>query len=117
MRAFEVFLNGKRLCIAGIGADGVLTTTVTYCPVRGKDDTRLYVGGLVLPQDEHVFWKEAVLVDGDELLIKVANTKSVDKPRKRSRRDPAERAKAEKRQLQSLSKKFGWKIQKNRKTK
>jgi len=117
MRAFEVFLNGTRLCVAGIGADGVLTTTVTYCPVRGKDDTRLYVGGLVLPEDEHVFWKQSVLVEGDELRIKVVNAKSVDKPRKRISRDPAEQARTEKRQLQFLAKKFGWKVQKNRKTK
>jgi hypothetical protein len=26
MRAFEVYLNGKKLCVAGIGEDGVLTT-------------------------------------------------------------------------------------------
>jgi hypothetical protein len=117
MRAFEVFLNGKRLCVAGIGADGVLTTTVTYCPVRGKDDTRLYVGGLVLPQEEHVFWKQSVLADGDELRIKIVNARTVDEPRKRTPRDPAEQAKTEKWQLQVLAKKSGWKIQKNKKQK
>jgi hypothetical protein len=28
MRAFKVFPNGKRVCAAGIGTDGVLTTTL-----------------------------------------------------------------------------------------
>src|SRR2546429_3319158 len=67
MRAFEISLNGKCLCLAGVGNDGVLSTTITHVPFRKRRETRLYIGGIALPQDEHVFWKERILHLGDEL--------------------------------------------------
>jgi hypothetical protein len=30
MKCFEVTINGKRICIAGIGDDGVLTTVLSF---------------------------------------------------------------------------------------
>jgi len=30
MRAFEVYINGERACLAGIGDDGVLTAIVSW---------------------------------------------------------------------------------------
>ncbi len=116
MRAFEVYLNGKRLCLAGVGNDGVLTTNVTHVPFRRRRETRLYVGGLVLPQDEHVFWRQTTLRLGDEIRLKIVEKTAVDRPRKRSRRDPAAEAKVEKRQLRKLATKFGWKLQKSDKS-
>jgi hypothetical protein len=117
MRAFEVSLNGKRFCLAGIGNDGVLTANVTYVPVRKRRETRIYIGGLILPQDEHVFWKQSTLRVGDELRIKIVEKGSVDLPRTRLPRDPAAEAKAEKRHLRKLAKKFRWKLQKSGKSK
>ncbi len=38
MLAFEVYANGKKKCIAGIGEPGVLTTTLTS--VRSEADGR-----------------------------------------------------------------------------
>jgi hypothetical protein len=50
MRAFEVFLNGERLCLAGIAGRCVLTVIIDH--VKGKvdpvDDVHLNVGGLIL---------------------------------------------------------------------
>jgi hypothetical protein len=117
MRAFQVRLNGKRICLAGIGEQGVLSTTITYVPFRKRRETRLYVGGLVLPQDEHVCWKQVVLRTGDEIRLKVVETDTVDKPRFRYPRDLPAQAKAEKHQLRKLAKKLGWNIQKRPKTK
>ena len=117
MRAFEVSLNGKRLCIAGIRNDGVLTTNVTYAPVRKRGETRVYIGGLILPEDEHVFWKQSTLRLGDELRIKIVEKSSVDRPHTRFPRDPAAEAKAEIRHLRKLAKQFGWKLQKSGKSK
>lgn len=57
MRAFEVSLNGKKLCLAGIGDNGVLTTIVNWVPLKGKGDLLLHVGGLMGPTDEHVSWE------------------------------------------------------------
>jgi len=71
----------------------------------------------VLPQDEHVCWKEALLRTGDEIRLKIVETDAVDKPRFRYPRDLAAQAKAEERQLRKLAKKLGWKIQKRPKMK
>src|SRR5437016_11860263 len=49
----------------------VLSTTITHVPFRKRRETRLYIGGIALPQDEHVFWKERILHLGDELRLKV----------------------------------------------
>lgn len=117
MRAFRVLLNGKQVCLAGIGADGVLSATITYVPFRKRRETKLYVGGLVLPQNEHVFWKQAALRKGDEVRLKAVEIETVDKPRARYPRDLAAERKAEKRQLQKLAKKFGLRLTKDRKPK
>jgi hypothetical protein len=114
MRAFDISLNGKRICVAGIGDDGVLSTTITYVPFRNRRETVLYIGGLSLPQNEHVLWNRAMLKVGDEVRLKVVEKSSVDKPRERFPRDPGAEAKAEKRQLRKLAKKFGWSLQKVR---
>ena len=110
MRAFQIFLNGKKLCVVGIGNDGVLSTTITHVPFRRRRETRLYVGGLVLPQNEDVRWKKALLRVGDEVRLKVVEAETVDKPRVRVARDLASEAEAEKRHLRKLARKFGWKI-------
>lgn len=117
MRAFEIFLNGKKICLAGIGDDGVLTTTITYVPFRRRRETRLYIGGLVLPQHEHVFWKEAILHVGDEVRIKIVEKHSVNRPRTRTPRDPAAESLAEQQHLQKLAKKYGFKLQRTGKWK
>ena len=117
MRAFEIFLNGKRLCLAGIGKDGVLSTTITHVPFRKRRETRLYVGGIVLPQDEHVFWRQSNLRIGDELRLKIVEKETVDEPRERTRRDPKAEVKSQKQYVRKMAKRFGWKIQKSRKLK
>jgi len=116
MRAFEVFLNGKRLCLAGIGNHGVLSTTITYVSGRGEPETRLDIGGLVMPEKEHMRWRRPSLRVGDEVRVKIVDRKSVDKPRKRSRTDPASEIAAQKRYVRMMAGKFGWKIQERRKS-
>jgi len=66
MRAFDVSLNGKKLCRAGIGDDGVLTTIVNWVTRKNTGDLFLEVGGLVSTVDEHVSWvKQNPLQVGD----------------------------------------------------
>lgn len=117
MRAFQVSLNGKRICVAGIGDDGVLTTNITYVPIRKRRETRLYVGGLLMPQNEHVRWKQLDLRTGDEVRLKIVESNVVDKPRVRFPRDLEAEARAEKRQLRRLARKLGWTLRKVRKPK
>src|SRR5437016_10821507 len=59
----------------------VLSTTITHVPFRKRRETRLYIGGIALPQDEHVFWKERILHLGDELRLKVVERDSGRAPR------------------------------------
>jgi hypothetical protein len=110
MRAFKLFLNGKKMCLAGVGDDGVLSTTLVYAPYRRRRHMEVRVGGLLMPQGEHVEWKKHALHVGDELRVKVVECESVDEPRKRHRRDPVQDAKNEKRYVRKLAKKLGWKI-------
>jgi hypothetical protein len=110
MQAFQVFVNGKKVCVAGIGNDGVLSTILTYAPFKRRRETRLRVGGLISPANEHVAWVEAMLRVGDEVRVRVIETETVDKPSKRYPRDPKFADKMEKRNLRILAKKWGWKL-------
>jgi len=60
MLAFEIHLNGKRLCTAGIGEPGALSAILTW--VRGEprkeakktdDFASIRVGGLINRTEEH----------------------------------------------------------------
>jgi hypothetical protein len=57
IQAFEILVNGERLCIAGIPEDGVLTAIVcqTAC------ETTLTVGGLVSAGGEQLTWADTDL--------------------------------------------------------
>ena len=112
MRAFEVYLNGKKLCLAGIGDDGVLTAIVNWVTRGGKGDLFLEVGGLISPVREHVAWiKQKPLRVGDQLQITLVEKSAVDKPTEKHRADPTEQLRSQKRYLRMMAKKFGWKIQ------
>ncbi len=117
MRAFKVYLNGKRLCLAGIGDDGVLTADVGSVVGRGRDELWLGVGGLISPDGEHVRWQERrQLREGDEVRIKVVEAEVVDKPRRRYRSDPRKDLAAQKRYVREMAKKFDWKLVSRRKS-
>jgi hypothetical protein len=58
MKAFQVHLNGRKICIAGFSEDGVLTAIVDYVSGDGLDELALSVGGLISSKDEHVRWVE-----------------------------------------------------------
>jgi len=108
MRAFEVHLNKKRLCLAGIGDEGVMSAILSHLSKGDEVDFR--VGGLVMPAHEHVIWKELKLRTGDEIRIKVVESKVVDKSHVRQRLNPAEEKKALKRYVRAKAKQLGWKI-------
>src|SRR5205814_5199604 len=93
MVEFEVYLNGTRMCTAGIGVNGVLTTIVSWVtgpPKRNELD--LYVGGLYSTTQEHVRWEEKPLRVGDEVRVKIVERTKVDRPRSRKRPNPAQGA-------------------------
>jgi hypothetical protein len=112
MRAFEVYVNGKKLCLAGIGDNGVLTAIVNWVTHQGKGDMFLEVGGLVSPAREPVAWvNQKPLRVGDEIRVKIVRASSPEIPIKRHRTDPAEELRSQKRYVRMMAKKLGWKIQ------
>jgi hypothetical protein len=47
MKAFEVFINGHRLCLAGVGDNGVLSAIVNWVGGPARDEhIFLSLGGL-----------------------------------------------------------------------
>jgi len=104
MIAFEVSLNGKKICRAGAEDLGVLSTIVTACGKLGKktvparpDETdgevHYSVGGLTsrpaTKEDVHVRWMSAApLKVGDILQVKVLETQKVDRAKSRKKAKP-----------------------------
>jgi hypothetical protein len=91
--AFEVTLNGQRLCTASAGEAGVLSATVTWVMrsapgVAGLSDLRLEVGGLA--KDAHLHWPASrKLAVGDEVILKILDTAHSDPPSRTEREDHA----------------------------
>lgn len=107
-------MNGKKLCLAGIGDDGVLSAIANW--VAGgrykAADLFLEVGGLISPSQEHVAWiKQRPLRVGDEIRVKIIDATSVDVPTQRYRNDSAKDLKSRKAYVRALAKQLGWTIQ------
>ena len=110
MRAFNVSLNGKKLCLAGVGERGVLSAIVSWVAGDRGADMFMEVGGLA--NEEHVGWvNKKCLQVGDEIRVTIVDAGSVDKPVTRRRTRPAETLKAKKRYVRMMAKELGWKIQ------
>jgi hypothetical protein len=111
MRAFEVYLNGKRLCLSGVGDDGVLSAIVSAMMrkkrTKRRGDLSLSVGGLVSPVREHVTWVRQNLRVGDEISVKVVETNSTDEPIERSRTNPADDLRYQRSYVRAMAKKLG----------
>ena len=81
MHAFEVSLNGKKLCVAGGGDAGVLTALVNWVGKGGDGDCGLEVGGLITPSRQHLSWiPSRPLKVEDEVHIRIVETDRVDEP-------------------------------------
>jgi hypothetical protein len=109
MRAFKVSLNGKKLCLAGVGEHGVLSAIVNWVAGDRGADLFMEVGGLA--SEEHVAWiRQKHLRVGDEIRVKIVDAGSVDRPVEKRRVHPAETIRAQKHHVRMMAKKLGWKI-------
>jgi len=110
MRAFKISLNGKNLCLAGVGERGVLTAIVDWVAQDRGEELSLQVGGLA--NEEHLKWTgQKLLHVGDEIRVKIVEAASVDKPVKKRPIDLKETLRAKKRYVRMIAKELGWKIQ------
>jgi hypothetical protein len=101
MTVFDVFINGRKACRAGVGDDGVLSAIVTWVRLTGPaartarrlrqplEESRIHVGGL--RGGEHRTWVERDLGPGDRVSIHVVKAARPDSPLVRKRRRPAPR--------------------------
>ncbi|HLM98496.1 MAG TPA: hypothetical protein VK335_04405 [Bryobacteraceae bacterium] len=109
MRAFEIHLNGKKLCVAGMEHGSLLFSIV--CSENKKDRGAVGLGmtGLKLNQ-ETVRWRQRTLQLNDEVGIRIVEADAVDKPKVLQ---PASRdtRKYEKAAVRRLAKEFGWTVQ------
>ena len=119
MLAFEVYINGKKRCTAGIRGPCVLTAALCWV-LRERADRRrkrkelhLGVGGLVSRSDEFLEWLQRDVQPGDEVSIRVTEAAKVDKPKKRSRwrATPGQIKLRKQAHVRRLAKELGWKIQ------
>jgi hypothetical protein len=114
MPAFEVHLNGKKVCTAGLSGDGVLSAHLSW--VRRKASRRaprlsLHVGGLDSSTWEHLVWHEALPVQiGDEVRIKVSTVARIDAPSARKKPDAVADLRARKSYVRKMARELGWKL-------
>jgi hypothetical protein len=94
MIVFEVIINGKRACRAGVGRAGVLTTIVNWvgrsprAPRKGgrtrSGEAWVNVGGMHVTKGRanvHPRWLNRVVRPGDEILVRVVESRSSDRPK------------------------------------
>ena len=93
---FEVILNGKRLCIAGLDGYGVLLVTMVVATQLEPDrantekephalvfDINFGVGGLESSDstgDQHILWVNRTLQEGDDVRIRILPEGEHDPP-------------------------------------
>lgn len=110
MRAFKVEVNGKRICVAGVGTDGVLTAITTFARGKRGSSLGLSVGGLFGETNEQATWARIGLKVGDRVVLKVIETDSVDKPRERYLPDSKADERGQKALIRATAKRFGWQL-------
>src|SRR5215471_19681411 len=109
MRAFNVSLNGKKLCLAGVGERGVLSAIISWVAGGRGEDLFIEVGGLA--NDEHLDWiQQKRLQVGDEIRLRIVESGS-DEPVSRRRNHRAETQNAKEQYVRMMAKELGWKIE------
>jgi hypothetical protein len=87
MKAFRALTNGREVCTAGVGSDGVLSANVTWVGSvrRGDAEGHLHfdVGGLDSRTGEPVRWAVPELRVGDEVSVLVVESDQVDPAQER----------------------------------
>jgi len=116
MIVFDVCVNDRKLCRAGVGEDGVLDTIVNWVKLIGPatdnarrlrkplEEMRVEVGGL--SGETHRRWPGRNLKVGDRVTIAVAAADAFDPPAREVPRDPKLVDRQEKRYYLRLKQKF-----------
>lgn len=109
MRAFEIYLNDKRLCVAGLEQGDLLFSIGCGENRHGRGEVGLGMTGL-LPTKSTVRWQQRSLQMNDQIRIKMVEAKTVDKFEV-LQEPPKDSRKYEKAYVRRMAKEFGWTIQ------
>ena len=117
MRAFEVSVNGDRVCVAGMVERGVLSAHVTWLHQRpdteyqpNAESLELAVGGLASDPSgpsEHRTWLRRSLQVGDVIELRVVDATDADAPIARQPENDARYEQHERRFYETLKRKYG----------
>jgi len=127
MVAFDVFLNGERLCVAGVGDFGVLTACVTWVAhtpeklerlradgafEHPQTNLNLDIGGMRDEQASrlHMRWTDTPLRVGDEIRMRVTDAAEVSSAAAEYVDAPGMDNEARKSYVRRLAKELGWEI-------
>ncbi len=109
MRAFEIRLNGKKLCVAGL-SEGTLNFGLNCSENRhGRGGIGLNMTGM-LPNFETVRWQHCGVRMNDEVQIKIVEVQRVS-DYETMQKAPRDERKYEKKWVRRMAKEFGWTIQ------
>lgn len=89
MVVFEVFVNEERTCLAGVGAEGALMSSIVWRHGKVAESEHLTLLYLLVcghsNDNEWVEWPRTTLSIGDEIRIRVAELDAHDTPTTRRR--------------------------------
>ena len=120
MIAFEVSIDGRKACTAGVPA-GVTSVIATWVRRPSRDAERgesvefeeeltLEVGGLTHDQDGasvHLKWVREPLTVGQQVTFAVVETEAADPPRSREREDPTRVAQRKREYYERVKREYG----------
>jgi hypothetical protein len=109
MRAFEIHLKGKRLCVAGMEQGMLLFSVSCSENKQGSGGIGLGLTGLRL-NNETVRWQQLELEMGAKVQIKIVEAETVDKPEV-LQNAPRDTRTYEKAYVRRMAKELGWTIQ------
>jgi hypothetical protein len=116
MTVFDVYVNDRKVCRAGVGRDGVLTAIVNWVKLTGEaaatareqhapsQETHLHVGGL--RNRTHRQWAQRPLEPGDRVSIDIGSAPAADRPASTKKRSAKQDEELERRYYERLKAKF-----------
>ncbi len=115
---FDVYLNGRRLCRAGVGESGVLSAIINWVSGgttrdgrRRKAQLDLHVGGLRHDDrgsDIHPSWVDVNLKPGDQISVRVGQGDRIDRPVREKVWTAEDTRRSEENYLNHLAPQDGW---------
>ena len=115
MIAFEVYVNGEKLCTAGIGDLGVLSAILSWTRVltesnKPEESLDLAISGLDSSTERYPKWLRKPVAVGDAIRIQIVNSDLVDLPIREDTHVEVDHEDNAKKYVRSMAKEWGWKL-------